>query len=74
MAITKEAILSIWNFVRQLFIDYRNHWSLDNINTRKQAADRIRSRIPKLGWLIRVLNNDNRFVSTDILLTEWQNQ
>jgi len=70
--IPKSAFIELWNFIRQLLIKYRASWSLDDINLRRQAAGAIRPEIPSSGWLIRVLNIDQRFITSEKLLREWR--
>ena len=70
--IPKSAFIELWNFIRQLLIKYRDSWSLDNINLRRQAAGAIRPEIPSSGWLIRALNIDQRFIRAEKLLDEWR--
>jgi hypothetical protein len=70
--IPKSAFIELWNFIRQLLIKYRDSWSLDNINLRRQAAGAIRPEIPSSGWLIRALNIDQRFITAEKLLEEWR--
>ncbi len=67
----KDAVLALWDNVKLLLSQYRDGWSVDDINARRVSAQRIRSRLPKTGWLIRVLDMDKRFINTDMLRTEW---
>jgi hypothetical protein len=62
---------SIAVMVRILLSLYRDRWSLDDINVRTAAAESIRQRIPPTGWLIRVLDHQDRFVTSQRLLAEW---
>lgn len=71
--INQNTIFEFWQLIKQLFVVYRNHWSLNDIRARNRAADRIRTKIPSPGWLTRALDTDTRFISTDILLAEWRN-
>lgn len=70
--ISKGAIIALWDIIRQIFNEYRNLWSFDDINSRIQAVDRIRPKIPTYGWLIRALDTDKRFISSEVLLNEWK--
>jgi len=70
--ITKDSIMECWNVIKQLLIKYRNLWSLDDINLRRQAAEAIRPKLPLSAWLTRALNFDCRFITTEMLLKEWR--
>jgi len=70
--IPKSAFIELWNLIRQLLVKYRASWSLDYINLRRQAAGAIRPEIPSSGWLIRVLNIDQHFITLEKLLEEWR--
>jgi Type III restriction enzyme, res subunit len=67
----KAAVANLWGRVRILLSLYRDRWSLDDINVRIAAAESIRQRIPPTGWLIRVLDHQDRFVTSQRLLAEW---
>ena len=70
--IPKDSVCELWNHIKRLVIEYRNLWSLDDIKLRRKAAEAIRPKLPSSGWLIRVLNHDQRFTTTEILLKEWK--
>lgn len=67
----KAAIFDLWNRVRSLLSLYRDGWSLDDIPARSAAAQAIQARLPPTGWLIRALDTDERFITTEHLLAEW---
>jgi len=67
----KSAIFDLWTRVRTLLSLYRGGWSLDDISARFSAAASIRDRLPGTGWLIRALDADERFITTDLLRAEW---
>lgn len=68
--ISKDSILELWNLIKQLLIEYRSSWSLDDINLRRQAASAIKPKLPSSGWLKKALNFDGRFITTEKLLSE----
>jgi hypothetical protein len=69
----KEAILDLWRRVKLTWSLYRDKWSMHDIAARKVAAQAIRTRLPKTGWLIRALDTANeRFVNIERLCAEWQ--
>jgi hypothetical protein len=70
--IPKNSITELWDIAKQLLIEYRSSWSLDEINLRRQATEKIRPKLPPSGWLINVLNSDSRFITTEILLNGWK--
>jgi hypothetical protein len=70
--IEKAALLSLWEHIHQLLSTYRENWSLENIATRSGAAQRVRSRIPEAGWLIRVIDHENIFIDAEQITKEWQ--
>ena len=65
----KGAIFDLWNRVRSLLSLYRDGWSLDDISARSSAAQTIRARLPETGWIIRALDADERFITTERLLS-----
>lgn len=70
-ALPRTAIFELWTRVRTLLSLYRDDWSLDDIPARSSAAATIRARLPTTGWLIRALDADERFITTEHLLAEW---
>jgi len=62
----------LWNLIKQLLIEYRTSWSLDDINLRRQAAEAIRPKLPPCGWLTKAFNFDRRFITAEMLLNEWR--
>ncbi len=70
--VEKGAVLELWNRVRTLFALYREQWSLEDIAAREVSAQRIRSRIPEAGWLVRALEADEEVITTERLCAEWQ--
>lgn len=69
--ISKDTVLELWNRAKELLSQYRNLWSLDDINIRRKAVEAIRPKIPSNGWLIKALDIDERFISSEQLLNEW---
>ena len=70
--IARGTVIELWNQVRILFSLYRDHWSLDDVQTRARAAARIEARIPRTGWFQRALDHQGRFVGPEHLLVEWR--
>lgn len=69
--INKSAILALWGRVKLILSLYRDDWSVHNLAARIAAAQRIRSKLPSTGWLIRALDSDQRFITEEQLLAEW---
>jgi hypothetical protein len=69
--VPKVAITNLWDRVRLLLSLYRDRWSVDDMNARAAAAESIRHRIPRTGWLIRALDYDQRFITGQRLTSEW---
>jgi hypothetical protein len=67
----KLSILALWERVRSILSLYRDNWALHDIAARRAAAQTIRTRLPATGWLIRVVDTEERFVTTERLLAEW---
>ena len=70
--IPKGVVAELWDRVRLLLSRYRADWSLDDLNARLVAAQRIQGELPQTGWLVNALNRDERFISADHLLSEWR--
>lgn len=69
--LTKDSVMQLWEIVKQLLIEYRNGWSIDNIDMRRNASNAIRPKIPNSGWLGRTLASDQHVISAEVLLSEW---
>ena len=69
--IHRDVLLALWTRVRVLLSRYRDHWSLDDMNARVAAAERVRGQIPPTGWLVRALDHHDRFVTESQLIIEW---
>jgi len=67
-----EAVLALWEKVRVLFSLYRDQWSLEDIAAREESAQRIRSRIPDVGWLVRAHDAEETWITAERLGEEWQ--
>jgi len=70
--IPKSVAMGLWQIVKQLLIQYRSGWSLDDMNLRRSSAEVIRPRIASCGWLIDALNFDNRVITADELMRSWR--
>lgn len=67
----KAAVLALWSQIKTLLRQYRSDWSLDNIAVRRAAAQALRPKIPRTGWLIRALDSGGRFLGEERLCAEW---
>lgn len=70
--IQKDSIIKLWEIVKQLLTEYRNSWSVDDINVRRNAAAAIMPKMPSGGWLGRALSSDQHILSSELFLAEWQ--
>lgn len=70
--IPRTAVIHLFEAVRTLLAEYRSRWSLDDINERSRAAEKIRSRIPASGWLRRALEGQEQILGTEALVSEWR--
>ena len=62
-------MLALWEQVRDIMTMYRFHWHIDDFQVRRAAAEAIRPRLPKTGWLLRALDKADLW-EIDIL-KEW---
>ena len=69
--IPKETVSDLWVRVRSALVDYRAQWSPDDLEANLRAAQSIKARIPKTGWLARALDKEQLFITSDLLLKEW---
>ena len=69
--IPKKAVYDLWLKIRAALVDYRTQWSPDDSHRKLQAAQSIKARFPQTGWLVRALNQDRLFVTSELLLNEW---
>jgi hypothetical protein len=71
--IDKGTISALWERVHTLLSNYRGGWSVDDIASRGPAMEALYAKCPPTGWLFRVIDQDNLFISADLLLKEWPN-
>jgi hypothetical protein len=69
--ITKQAICDLWVKLRVALVIYRDKWLPGNLAANLQAAESIKSSIPRTGWLTRALDHGPAFVTSGKLLREW---
>jgi hypothetical protein len=69
--IRKDALIQLWNKLFTLLSQYRDDWSLHDMEARRSAAAKVRRKLPPAGWLVRALENDAPFISGPMLLHEW---
>jgi hypothetical protein len=69
--IQKAAMNELWTRIRIILSLYRDNWSLDDMQARAAAATRIQAMIPQTGWMIRAIDQDQRFITQEHLLAEW---
>ena len=69
--ISKQAICDLWVKVGYALALYRDKWLPGNLAVNLQAAQSIKSRIPRTGWLTRTLTNGSAIVSSEQILREW---
>ena len=70
--VSKQAICDLWVKSRSALVFYRDKWLPDNLPANLQAAESIKSRIPKTGWLTRALSHGSPFVTSKEFLKEWR--
>jgi len=70
--IPKDVILELWQLLKQLLSEYRDSWSLDDIDARRQAAEALKRRLPDACWLVESLESEERFVAGERLLARWR--
>ena len=69
--ISRQAICDLWVKVRYALVLYRDQWLPGNLTVNLQAAQSIKSSIPRTGWLTRALDHGSAFVASEELLREW---
>jgi hypothetical protein len=69
--ISKDAFLVLWKHLVMLLSQYRDNWSLEDVEGRRRAADLVIPKLPETGWIIRALGKQESFISASDLLTEW---
>jgi hypothetical protein len=69
--LNKDAIAGLWGKLKILLSLYRDGWSLYDIATRNSTAEAIKPRMPSTGWMIRALDVEARFITVEILTSEW---
>jgi hypothetical protein len=66
-----SAVEDLFETVLAIMSDYRDRWSVDNLDARRTAAAAVIDRFPEAGWLTRALEDDEVFLRSDELLAEW---
>lgn len=69
--VSKTAIYELWQRVQTLLSLYRDGWSIDDIPMRRISAEKIYPKCPPAGWLIRALDTQELFITSQDLLREW---
>ena len=70
--ISKQAIFDLWLKLRAALVIYRDKWLPANLVANLQAAQSIKSSIPRTGWLTRACDHGSAFVTSEELLKEWE--
>lgn len=70
--IPKAAVTRLFEMTMEILSDYRNGWSLEDLEARAVSAERVRPRFPAAGWLSRALAADDLIITDEALLREWQ--
>lgn len=68
----KDALILLFERVRAPLVEYRARWSLDDVTIRSVAAEAIRPRIPRSGWLTRAIESGTPFVNAAAFVNEWR--
>ncbi|MEE8241411.1 MAG: hypothetical protein V3R16_09090, partial [Nitrospirales bacterium] len=50
---------------------YRDGWSLEDLEARSTSAERVRPLLPTAGWLTRSLSVDDPFISAERFFADW---
>jgi hypothetical protein len=69
--VRKAAVQALWKAIIDNLIDYRERWSVDDVQARKGAAVAVIPNLPSAGWLTRALDSDEDFIDEGVLLREW---
>lgn len=69
--VSKDSILALWHRIRQCMSSYRENWSIDDVRARKKCAAEIRPKLPRTGWILRAVAQDDAWISKTKLLKEW---
>jgi Helicase C-terminal domain/Type III restriction enzyme, res subunit len=70
--VRKRTILQLWDQVFTILSQYRDDWSLDDVQARRHGADAVLTRVPADGWLTRALAGNGPFISEREILSEWR--
>jgi hypothetical protein len=69
--VRKDAMGGLWTRVNELLGVFASDWSADVPEARLRAADRVATRFPPTGWLIRALDSGPTFIDAATLMAEW---
>jgi len=69
--VSKDAVLALWRRVRNDIASYRSRWSIDDIGARRSCAAEIRGKVPRTGWLGRVVDEAEEWIDSGNLLRGW---
>ena len=69
--VSKGSILELWRRIRQCMSSYRENWSIDDVRARRKCATEIRPKLPRTGWILRAVDQDDEWISEMKLLKEW---
>ena len=69
--VSKDAIKAMGERLIAIVGEYRGGWSVDDLESRRIAAEIVTRKLPPAGWLTWALSDDGPFITSDILLREW---
>ena len=69
--IPTDAVLVLLDRIVAVLSQYRDEWSLEDLEARSTSAESIKPLLPTDGWLSRSLSADDPLIAADALLADW---
>ena len=70
--IKRNAVIAIWDRVRQILSEYRDGWDLEHLPTRQAAAEQVIAKLPTGGWVTTAIDKPQVWIGGEDLLEGWQ--
>lgn len=69
--IKRDAVVALWERLKQILSEYRDSWDLEHLPKRKAAADQVLAKLPTGGWLTTAIDKPHAWIGTSDLLEHW---
>ncbi len=69
--VQRDAIVFVWERLKNVLSEYRSKWDLEHVATRQAAADQVLAKLPSAGWFTGALDKPQVWIGANDLLEAW---